>query len=243
MTRALRATAPPPARRPPPRAAAVRLPVPGDRGLPRRPGGARRPLPRPVPGLAPAVRGPHAVPLSWPGRWRSTCARGGGSGSTACSSGSLVLFGVVGARPGRPGPRSRRPPGSSRSSTSGSASSACWRPPRCGPSRTTSSRPARRAACSASWGRARPWAPRSAASSRAPWPARFGAESLLVVMAALLLLATAPVRALWRRRPAAAGGPAACRPGRATGSGPACAWCWAPRTCGRSPGSSCCPRS
>ncbi len=32
---------------------------------------------------------------------------------------------------------------------------------------------------------------------------RFGAESLLVLMAALLLLATVPVRALWSRRPAA----------------------------------------
>jgi AAA family ATP:ADP antiporter len=35
---------------------------------------------------------------------------------------------------------------------------------------------------------------------------RFGAESLLLLMAALLLLATVPVRALWRRRPATVAG-------------------------------------
>ena len=59
----LRATAPPPARRPPPRAAALRLPLPGDRGLPRGAGGPRRALPRPVQGLAPALRGPDALPV------------------------------------------------------------------------------------------------------------------------------------------------------------------------------------
>ena len=37
---------------------------------------------------------------------------------------------------------------------------------------------------------------------------RFGAESLLVLVSALLLLATLPVRALWRRRPASVGGTA-----------------------------------
>ena len=36
----------------------------------------------------------------------------------------------------------------------------------------------------------------------------FGAESLLVLVSALLLLATLPVRALWRRRPATVGGSA-----------------------------------
>ena len=48
---------------------------------------------------------------------------------------------------------------------------------------------------------------------------RFGAESLLVVTSAFLLLATVPVRALWRRRPETADTAAPAPPGPARAPG------------------------
>ena len=100
----LRTPAPPPARRPPPRAAALRLPLPGDRGVPRRAGGPRRPLPRPVQGLAPAVRGPDALRLrDGGGRRLRPCGAAAGARPPARRQPRPLRRG--GARPGRPGPR------------------------------------------------------------------------------------------------------------------------------------------
>ena len=165
--------APPPAGRPPPRAAALRLPLPGDRGVRRRAGGPQRALPRPLPRLAPAVRG--RVPLRGrrPRRGRLP-ARGRRCGPRAPAHGSLLLFGTS-----RPRPRRARLPllrrrGCTPSSTSGSASSACCARPRSGPSPTTCSPRARRSASSASWAPG----PRSVrppgASSRTPSRAASG---------------------------------------------------------------------
>ena len=100
----LRATPPPPARRSPPRAAALRLPVPGDRGLPRRAGGPRRALPRPVQGLAPAVRGPDALPLR-DGGGRRLRPRGAADRARPAARRQPRPLRRGGARPGRPGPR------------------------------------------------------------------------------------------------------------------------------------------
>ena len=138
--------------------------------------------------------------------------------STGCSSAASSLFGVGGARAGRPGPRHARGAGSSPSSTSGSASSACWRPRRCGRSRTTSSRRARRAGSSASWGRARRSGATVGGVLSSALARRFGAESLLVARwRPCCCSRPCPSAPLWRSRPATVGGAAARRPARGAG--------------------------
>ena len=104
----LRAPAPPPARRPAPRAAALRLSLPGDRGLPRRPGGPRRALPRPFQGLAPAVRGPDALPLR-DGDGRRLRPRGAAAGPRPTARRQPHPLRRGGARPGARGPRQLPP--------------------------------------------------------------------------------------------------------------------------------------
>ncbi len=190
-----RTPAPAAARRPAARPAALRLPAAGRLRVRRRPGGARRALSRPVRRLA-------ACPTS----------------TSRCS----LLVGVVVAvyvrfgryhsldrllvgdaravrcvRPAvrRCSPGARRRGGCSRSSTCGSGCSASSRRRRCGRSRTGCSRPARRAGCSGCVGAGATLGATLAGVACKALAKRYGAESLLVLVAALLLVAPLARRA------------------------------------------------
>ena len=189
---------------PPPRAVAVRLPVPRDLRLPGGPGRPRLAVPRPLRRLAAAVRGHVAVP-----------GRGGGGGAlrargppalarpadlrAACS-----CFGATGPASSPCSPIARPRRGSSPSSTSGSACSVSLAPAQVWTlaNYVLTSREARRmfgfVGAGATLG-ATVGGFISSALAR-----RFGAESLLVVMAALPAgRDRRSSRQLWRSRPAA----------------------------------------
>ena len=201
-----RAPPPPPARGPPARVAPLRLPVPGDRGLPRRAGGAGRPLSRPVRrSLLPYV---DLTVFLLVGARSAAYVRAGRRARPAAAPTAACPL----QRSASPGWRSRCSPadaprrGSSRSSTCGWGSSGSSPRPGVDPRELRRSRPARRGACSAWWGRGRRSGPSAGGSSPPPRPPLRRREPPARGGGSCSWPPPCLVGALWRRRPLAVDG-------------------------------------